>query len=137
MCALRRTEVKEVVVNGFHHTVQQGARSFVLDCPLVMTDWTLQARALAVPTHIILGANDWACRPQDAHSFTRMVPRIGLTMVDDAGMYVLYTHWPRVFERLEALLAPNAERRLRDQTPYRYGAGGTRPRAEARHQRVR
>jgi pimeloyl-ACP methyl ester carboxylesterase len=108
MCALRRAEVKEAVVHGFRHTVSQGAEGFVTDCPLVMTDWTVQARALAVPTHIVLGAHDWACPPEEARRFIRMVPRIGLTVVHDAGMYVLYTHWPRVFEHLEGLLTAGA-----------------------------
>jgi pimeloyl-ACP methyl ester carboxylesterase/DNA-binding CsgD family transcriptional regulator len=116
MCALRRAEVKEAVVHGFRHTVSQGAEGFVADCPLVMTDWTVQARALAVPTHIVLGAHDWACAPEEARRFIQMVPRIGLTLVDDAGMYVLYTHWPRVFEHLEGLLAAGAGPAMRNRT---------------------
>jgi pimeloyl-ACP methyl ester carboxylesterase/DNA-binding CsgD family transcriptional regulator len=108
MCALRHAEVKEAVVHGFRHTVSQGAKGFVADCRLVMTDWTEQARALVVPTHIVLGTHDWACPPEAARRFIRMVPRIGLTLVDDAGMYVLYTHWPRIFEHLERLLAAGA-----------------------------
>jgi pimeloyl-ACP methyl ester carboxylesterase/DNA-binding CsgD family transcriptional regulator len=116
MCALRRAEVKEAVVHGFRHTVSQGAEGFVGDCALVMTDWTVQARALAVSTHIVLGAHDWACPPEEARRFIRMVPRIGLTLVDDAGMYVLYTHWPRVFEHLEGLLAASAGPAMRNRT---------------------
>jgi pimeloyl-ACP methyl ester carboxylesterase/DNA-binding CsgD family transcriptional regulator len=108
MSALRRADVKEVVVHGFRHTVSQGAQGFVSDCPLVMTDWTAQAMGLAVPTRIVLGAHDWACRPEDARGFVRTVPRVSLTLVDDAGMYLLYTHWPRVFEHLEGLLAAGA-----------------------------
>ncbi|MGI9500991.1 MAG: alpha/beta fold hydrolase [Geminicoccaceae bacterium] len=103
MAALARLEVRSLAIEGLRHTVQQGPAAFCNDCPLVISDWRDQARRIKSPTHLLLGADDRFIRPDYGRDFIKSHPNFDLTIVENAGMYLLYTHWPTVFEVLEDL----------------------------------
>ena len=111
MQALRRPDVKRVVCDGLHHGCLQGTDSFCKDCHLVPRDFTVNARAIRVPATMILGSEDQVFPIEHGRKLIRSAPNFSLEEIDGAGFYLLYTHWPQVFETLEkmdALLESNA-----------------------------
>ncbi len=100
LMALRRPEVRRLAVDGLQHTAKQNHEAFCLDCPLVLTDWLAWAQAVRVPARIILGSEDMFAQPEDAREFAQAAPQFAVTMVPGAGLNLLYTHWPEVFELL-------------------------------------
>jgi pimeloyl-ACP methyl ester carboxylesterase/DNA-binding CsgD family transcriptional regulator len=105
LAALRRPEVRKVVIDGLRHTVQQGADAFCRDCPTMLVDWSARARKLRLPGHLILGGEDRFVQVAYGREFMRTAPQFGLSVVEEAGLYLLYTHWPKLFEVLELLHA--------------------------------
>ncbi len=103
LAALRRPEVLARAIEGLRHAVQQGPAAFCHDCQLVLSDWTWRAAALDLPAELILGAGDQFTLPDHGRAFVEQLPRFGLSVIEGAGMYLLYSHWPAVFQRLEAL----------------------------------
>ena len=109
--ALRRPEVRQIVAEGLRHGVRQGISAFCQECQLVLRDWTSQARQIRQPMHLLHGAHDISCRTVDARRFVEATRNATLTTIEDAGVNLLYTHWPKVFEAahsLEAQAASNA-----------------------------
>ncbi|MEM8952434.1 MAG: alpha/beta hydrolase, partial [Pseudomonadota bacterium] len=103
MTALACQDVRRAAVQGLRHTVQQGPAAFCRDCTFLFRDWRHEARRLRMPAHLLLGEGDRFVQPGYGRDFVANHPRFGLTVVDDAGMYLLYTHWTEVFDRLERL----------------------------------
>lgn len=101
--ALRRPEVHRIVANGLRHGVAQGVGAFCQECRMVLRDWTPEARQTTQPMHLLHGAHDITCRATDAQRFVDTLPNAGLTTIDDAGLNLLYTHWPKLFEVAHAL----------------------------------
>jgi hypothetical protein len=52
---------------------------------------------------MILGGEDRFVLADYGREFAASTPQYGLTVVQRAGMYLLYTDWPKVFEALEML----------------------------------
>ncbi|MEM7192971.1 MAG: alpha/beta hydrolase, partial [Pseudomonadota bacterium] len=109
MAALARPEVHRVVVEGLRHATQQGPAAFCGDCVLVTTDWSSQARHIRMPAHVLLGAEDRFIRPDYGQDFIKNHPNFELSVVDKAGMYLLYSHWPKVFDVLERITRATRE----------------------------
>lgn len=103
MRALRRPEVMKAVLDGLRHTVRQGGHAVALDCPMVLTDFTNIANNVSVPAEIILGADDQVVQVQDGRDVVNQVPHFRLNEIEGAGFFLLYTHWPQVFDVLERL----------------------------------
>ena len=103
MAALHRPEVQRVVTEGLRHAIQQGPAAFCGDCSLVITDWSDSARRIDMPAHLLLGAEDRFTLPVYGRDFVAANPNFELSVVDQAGMYLLYTHWPKVFDCLEQM----------------------------------
>lgn len=103
MAALGRSEVHRVVVEGLHHAIQQGPAALCDDCRLVITDWSSRARRIGMPARLLLGAEDRFFPPDYGQDFVEANPNFELSVVENAGMYLLYSHWPKVFEVLEQL----------------------------------
>jgi len=103
MAALGRPEVLRAATEGLRHAIQQGPAAFCADCPLVISDWSALARRISMPAHLLLGAEDRFMLPDYGRDFVEANPKFELSVVDNAGMYLLYTHWPRVFDSLEQL----------------------------------
>ncbi len=105
MRALRRPDVLATIVEGLRHTVAQDGRGFCADCPLVLSDWAHEARRLNVPLKILSGRADRLC---NSGYFEPYLERFGpdvLRLVDGVGQFLLYSHWPLVFEQLDGLHA--------------------------------
>lgn len=103
MAALHRPEVQRVVSEGLRHAIQQGPAALCADCPLMITDWSAGARRIDMPARLLLGAEDRFMLPGYGREFVEAHPNFELSVVDQAGMYLLYTHWPKLFECLEAM----------------------------------
>lgn len=104
MRALRRPDVYGAVVQGLRHTVKRGAAGFCLDCPLVLMDWAPDARGLDVPVHILHGTADQVVTRKYIDGYMRQLPTANLTLVDGAGQYLLYSHWPRILDGMRGVL---------------------------------
>lgn len=98
MLALRRPEVRQIVIDGIRHGIHQGVAGFCHECPIILRDWTPQAQRLRQPVHLLLGKLDFSCRPEHAEHFVKALPRGDLTTIDSVGLHLLYTHWPKLFE---------------------------------------
>ena len=98
----RRPEVREVILGGLRHTVQQGANGLAEEIGMVLTDWRDTARQVRCPFHIIHGLQDTVFKPQLIERFAASVPGVNCIPVEDAGQYLLYSHWPQVLSLMEA-----------------------------------
>ncbi|MDJ0921738.1 MAG: alpha/beta hydrolase [Henriciella sp.] len=105
MRALRRPDVYTAVVSGLHHTVRQGSAAFCLDCPLVLTDWSEEASQTEAPVRILNGAGDAVVTIDYINGYVAQRPDAKVTIIDGAGQFLLYSHWPRVIEQLGLLRA--------------------------------
>ena len=103
MLALRRPEVREIVIDGLRHGISQGIHGFCHECPVVLDNWLPRARLVSQPIHLIHGTLDVTCRLADTQRFINAVPKTALTSIEGVGLHLLYTHWPQVFEALDAL----------------------------------
>ena len=106
MAALGRPEVQRVVAEGLRHAIQQGPAAVCRDCRHAITDWSAGARRLDMPARLLLGAEDRFTLPGYGRGFVQAHPNFELSVVDQAGMYLLYTHWPKMFECLEQMTSP-------------------------------
>ena len=103
--ALACPDIRRIAVEGLRHSIQQGPAAFCAECPLVIQDWRDQARKIRVPAQLLLGGQDRFVFADNGRNFVEGHEHFGLTVVDKAGMYLLYTHWPEVFETLDVLWA--------------------------------
>ena len=103
MKALRRPDVYQAAIEGLKHTVKRGSAGFCLDCPLVLTDWTQEARGLNIPIGIVHGDGDLVVTRRYIDGYMEKVPGVTLTLVEGAGQFLLYSHWPRILEQLKLL----------------------------------
>lgn len=102
--AIRRPEVRDVVLDGFRHMVRQGSSTIVTEIRMAMTDRRDVARNVSAPYHIIHGMKDNVFKPEMVELFAATVPSVKKVIsVPDAGQYLLYTHWPQVIAALETL----------------------------------
>lgn len=104
MKALRRPEVYHAVVDGIRHTVRQGGVGFMADCPLVLQDWTHLELDPRITFEIVHGADDLVVTPAHKTGFAERLPNVRVTELEDAGQYLLYSHWPEVIRQVESLL---------------------------------
>lgn len=100
--ALRRPEVYAAVVDGLHHTVRQGGNAFMADCPLTLKDWTHVTQKLSMPFRIIHGGGDQLVGEGHMTGFMKAAPHVPITLVPDAGQFLLYSDWPDVIAELES-----------------------------------
>ncbi len=101
--ALRRPDVHACVLEGLHHTIRQGSNAFCLDCPAPITDWSHEAVEIKAPIRILAGAGDKVVLPEYYDGYLEKAPDAELEFVEDAGQFLLYSHWPRVIEQLSQL----------------------------------
>ncbi|WP_300375610.1 alpha/beta fold hydrolase [Henriciella sp.] len=99
----RRPEVKRVIMDGLRHTVRQGANGFVAEIRMALTDRRETARRVTCPFRIIHGLQDKVFKPEMFDFFVSAVPNAKLIPVEDAGQYLLYSHWPMVIAEMEKL----------------------------------
>ncbi|MEM8950476.1 MAG: alpha/beta hydrolase [Pseudomonadota bacterium] len=104
--ALACPKVRRLAVEGLRHSIEQGTAAFCAECPLVIQDWGDQARRLGVPARLLLGGQDRFVSAEQGRSFIDSQQQFDLTIVEKAGMYLLYTHWPEMFRTLDDLWAP-------------------------------
>ncbi|MGB3721633.1 MAG: alpha/beta hydrolase [Pacificimonas sp.] len=103
MAALKDKDAYAAIVDGLRHTVAQGGGGFIKDCPLILTDWSHMAAGLDMPIRVIHGADDRVATIAYIHGYRAAVPQIDVKMVEGAGQYLLYSHWPPVLDALEAM----------------------------------
>ena len=99
----RRPEVKQVILEGLRHTVRQGAGGLVAEIRLALTDRRETARRVQAPFRIVHGLKDNVFKPDMFDLFASTVPGVELIPVEDAGQYLLYSHWPLVISEMEKL----------------------------------
>ncbi|WP_169711784.1 alpha/beta fold hydrolase [Henriciella litoralis] len=99
----RRPEVRQVIVDGLKHVVSQGTQAFVSEIRMSMTDRRHIARQVKAPFRIIHGLQDKVYKPEMFETFASTVPGVELVPVEDAGQYLLYSHWPLVIAQMEKL----------------------------------
>ncbi|MEQ9314917.1 MAG: alpha/beta hydrolase [Henriciella sp.] len=110
--AMRRPEIRAVVTDGLRHAVKQGAHGMVSEIRMALTDRREIAREVVAPFHIIHGLQDNVFTADMVELFARTVPSVKKTItVDDAGQYLLYTHWPQVILAMEGLWRESARGR--------------------------
>ncbi|WP_370235221.1 MULTISPECIES: alpha/beta fold hydrolase [Henriciella] len=102
--AMRRPEVRAVVIDGLRHAVKQGAHALVSEVRMALTDRRDVARNVMAPFHIIHGMQDNVFQPSMVEIFASTVPSVKKVIaIGDAGQYLLYTHWPQVILAMEGL----------------------------------
>ena len=101
--ALRRPDVYRAVIEGLRHTVKRGSAGFCLDCPLVLMDWSKDARGLNLPIRILHGSGDLVVTRNYIDGYVDEVPSAAVTSIEGAGQFLLYSHWPRVLDQLKLL----------------------------------
>ncbi|MEM5518803.1 alpha/beta hydrolase [Henriciella sp. AS95] len=102
--AVRRPEVRAVVTDGLRHAVKQGPHAMVSEMRTLLTDRREIARNVVAPFHIIHGLDDKVFQPGMVRDFAETVPSVKkVTAIEDAGQYLLYTHWPQVIAAMEVL----------------------------------
>jgi pimeloyl-ACP methyl ester carboxylesterase len=89
MLALRRPEVRQIVIDGIRHGISQGINGFCHECPIILKDWTAPARLVRQPLHLIHGALDVSCRPDDARRLVDALPNADLTSLEGVGLQLL------------------------------------------------
>ena len=99
----RRPEVKQVILEGLRHTVRQGANGLVAEIRMALTDRRETARRVACPFRILHGLKDNVFKPDMFDLFASSVPGVELVPVEDAGQYLIYSHWPLVISQMEKL----------------------------------
>jgi hypothetical protein len=62
-----------------------------------------EAQKLTTPMHIIHGLGDVMVPPSRIELFCERVPESTVTWVENAGQYLLFTHWQHVLRKIEAL----------------------------------
>ncbi|MGI9488613.1 MAG: alpha/beta fold hydrolase [Geminicoccaceae bacterium] len=103
--ALACPKVRRLAVEGLRHSIEQGTTAFCAECPLVIQDWRDQARRIDIPARLLLGGQDRFVSAEQGRSFVESQQHFSLTIVEKAGMYLLYTHWPEVFRTLDGFWA--------------------------------
>ncbi|MGB3626647.1 MAG: alpha/beta fold hydrolase [Henriciella sp.] len=110
--AMRRPEIRAVVTDGLRHAVKQGSHGMVSEIRMALTDRRSVARDVMCPFHIIHGAEDNVFTADMVNLFASTVPNVKKTIpVENAGQYMLYTHWPQVISAMEALWRDSAQGR--------------------------
>ncbi len=103
MRALRRPDVFDAVTTGLRHTVRNGSFGFVADCPLVLQDWSHDAEQLNVPVRVLHGQDDKVVNQQYIEAYLQHKPDTTVTLVEEAGQFLLFSHWPMVLDALQQL----------------------------------
>ncbi|MEQ8558600.1 MAG: alpha/beta hydrolase [Henriciella sp.] len=99
----RRPEVKQVILDGLRHTVRQGANGLVAEIRLALNDRRETARRVKCPFRIVHGMQDNVFTPDMFELFASTVPGVELIPIEDAGQYLLYSHWPRIIAEMERM----------------------------------
>ncbi len=98
--ALRRPDIKDVVVRGIREGVAQGGDAFTQYSEVSMMDWLPHARRLTCPVTIMQGKRDELITEKYFTPYLKARPDANLIALEDAGKYMLYSHWPDVLSTL-------------------------------------
>ncbi len=101
--ALQNSQVRDVVMEGLQHTVLQGVEGFCRDAPYTVTDWSDMIRKLEHPTTVLVGGKDQVNPAERIEGHMDLFQNARFDKIDDAGQFLIWSHWPRFFNALEAL----------------------------------
>jgi pimeloyl-ACP methyl ester carboxylesterase/DNA-binding CsgD family transcriptional regulator len=101
--ALEDPETPALIGNGLRDGLLEGVEPYCREFEVLEVDMTAAARALAMPIHILHGADDRIVDPVFSRRFVWAVPKTKLTVVPGAGNFLFYSHWREVLDAVEAL----------------------------------
>lgn len=101
--AMKNKEAYDVMVRALHHTINQGCEAYCRECIIRSRDYVDEAQKLTMPMHILHGLGDVMVPPSRVELFCERVPESQVTWVENAGQYLLFTHWQHVLRKIEEL----------------------------------
>lgn len=105
--AMEKRENFEAITRMYKHVSQQGIQSFVQELPSIHTDWSDDAKKLTCPIQIILGA-ELEDQPRSAlEDYQLLAPQAQVSVIPEAGLYLLSTHAAEIFSTLDFNRAPS------------------------------
>lgn len=97
-------EIFDLVTRGTLEGLAQGTDNFCREACLSLRDFTQQAKVAPHKLHILHGDDDHMVPLEQSRTFAGEVPGTELEVVEGAGQFLFYTHWPRVLDAVEAKL---------------------------------
>lgn len=107
MEAFARPEVREAVLRGSDVTLApkvSAYEAFTRECISSELDWSALVRSARVPVVLLQGDQDPQTPMQTIHELMPAFPNVEISFVPDTGQLLFFAEWPRVLDRLEAML---------------------------------
>ena len=91
--ALADLEIRDIVLSGYHFTINQGHRAFEIDSYHVVRDWSPLLAESGKPIELLHGVNDPVVSIASVQAFQeRHSNRTRLTALENTGQLVIYQH---------------------------------------------
>lgn len=88
------------IATGLRASVRHDEHELALEVLLAARDWQLDLTQITMPVHIWYGAKDPLVSPLAAKKLAELLPNTRLTLIPEAGHYLLYTHWQDILRSI-------------------------------------
>jgi len=101
--AVQLPQTRDLLLEGLQHTVAQGVEGFCRDAPYTIQDWSEDLKKLKHPVTVLHGSEDFVNPLTRIEAHMHLFQDATLDVVEDAGQFLLWSHWPRFFTALNDL----------------------------------
>ena len=100
---LANPRLRANIATGLRASVRHNEHEIALEVLLAARDWQLDLTQISMPVHIWYGEKDPLISPLAAKKLATLLPNTLLTLIPDAGHYLLYTHWQDILHSIKTV----------------------------------
>lgn len=91
------------IATGLRASVRHDEHEIALEVLLAARDWQIDLTQITMPVHIWYGEKDPLVSHLAAKNLAELLPNTLLTLIPEAGHYLLYTHWQDILHSIKTV----------------------------------